>query len=435
MKKRVFAIACVIIILFVPITTLALGMETYNIEEIGITIDIPSDWVAFTRDIDESNPILKNYGYTKEQLLAYMKESGIFLNAAPQDGSIEVIVRSFEIDFEDLNLLSDSELKTCSDGIVAEGEKAGMTITPVYEPYQHKQAKFLIFNIQQKIGNTTVYGIEYFSVVNRKSIAITMQSYTGSMLSNSQEQEFKDIIDSTHFSGASAIVDQTNSQAKNTSNNIDSRLSITNIVFGLLLTSLVYTIPIIIYRYLIHKEPVEKKRGRTITIIYAVCAFILMSLIKYVLGDSNPAGYSIVLWSYINYNILVRAKKKARKCSEENIGSTIYTSSDIGIQFDSTPTIIQDSQVNINSTPSTCGEASEDIHFPTIIEEKSIPDNQPSSEHISSLPSPYSICDHRRLEKQPYVYCHQCGVQLPANAKYCNRCGTQLLPLNEEDIL
>jgi hypothetical protein len=74
---------------------------------------------------------------------------------------------------------------------------------------------------------------------------------------------------------------------------------------SLVLTVVVYSLPIMVYRFCIRKAPAERKAAKRISIIYGIFAFIVMGLIVYALGGSLSGGGAVVLWSYVNYRILV----------------------------------------------------------------------------------------------------------------------------------
>lgn len=77
-----------------------------------------------------------------------------------------------------------------------------------------------------------------------------------------------------------------------------------SLLFGIILTILIYSLPIIIYRYAIRREPVKPSTAKKITIIYGIAAFVVMSVILISLGGEG-AGTAIILWSFVNYRTLI----------------------------------------------------------------------------------------------------------------------------------
>lgn len=85
--------------------------------------------------------------------------------------------------------------------------------------------------------------------------------------------------------------------------------SFANILFSLLLTIVIYSLPVIIYRYAIRKSPVTPKKAKKITILYGICAWFLMTLILFALGGTEAAGSAVILWSFVNYRVFAGSKK------------------------------------------------------------------------------------------------------------------------------
>ena len=100
----------------------------------------------------------------------------------------------------------------------------------------------------------------------------------------------------------------TGTRYSDTGSNLMGRFSPGNILLNLIATIVVYSLPIIIYRYAIRKEPMERKKAKRITIIYGICAFIVMSAATFVINGSGVAGGAIFLWSWVNYRVLTGGK-------------------------------------------------------------------------------------------------------------------------------
>lgn len=96
-----------------------------------------------------------------------------------------------------------------------------------------------------------------------------------------------------------------------------ARQELLEILLNIFITFDIYTLPLIIWRYIIKKRPIERSAAKKITIIYGIVAWFIMSLLLYI-ADEGVAGGSILLWSYINYRILIS------KSSDENKGEQKY---------------------------------------------------------------------------------------------------------------
>lgn len=171
-----------------------------------------------------------------------------------------------------------------------------------------------------------------------------------------------------------------------------------NILVSLILTVVIYSLPIIIYRYAIKKEPVSKKKAKRITIIYAIPAFFVMSLIIFSINGSGAAGGSIILWSYINYRMLIGGKKEANAKTEP-----IAEQQNLSI----TDAPVSDTEPN-NENSATSGVSK--VHV-TVSQKKSAP--KPSDADRQPIPK--------------IAFCRKCGNKLSEGSRFCNMCGTEVI--------
>lgn len=97
---------------------------------------------------------------------------------------------------------------------------------------------------------------------------------------------------------------------------MDAHLELLTLLLDLFITFDFYTLPLLIWRYVIKKQPIEKAKAQKITIIYGIAAWIVMSILLYIINGS-VAGGSILLWSYINYRILISKNSSNREPEHE----------------------------------------------------------------------------------------------------------------------
>ena len=91
------------------------------------------------------------------------------------------------------------------------------------------------------------------------------------------------------------------------------------LIVSLLITAALFTIPMIIYRYVIKKEPVKLKNAAIIVIIYGILMLILETVfMAYIDSFSIPSIRATILWSSINFLILISEKKKKKKDTRPN---------------------------------------------------------------------------------------------------------------------
>ena len=90
--------------------------------------------------------------------------------------------------------------------------------------------------------------------------------------------------------------------------------SLGSFIISLAVTFIISSLPIMIYRYGIKKEPVEKKKALTITIVYgAILLVVELAAIRAVTGSGGNVGTSVLVWSFFNYSILMAKSKKVEQ--------------------------------------------------------------------------------------------------------------------------
>ena len=190
------------------------------------------------------------------------------------------------------------------------------------------------------------------------------------------------------------------------------------IIISLLITVAVCTLPIIIYRYAILKHPVERSKAKKITIIYGIIAFFIMLTLHLILndGDFNGVnGAAIVVWSTVNYNILLKDKKKKdKKARKENQAETSESASKEQSVFEKP---ISSKSVDIFDEWANLSDKATISSIPKTDHTQVYEENRNNSASVKTEPS--------------VIYCHKCGAKLPSDADFCYKCGTKLI---KEDL-
>ena len=193
--KKILAILLITIMMFSLGVSISAASTSYEVAELDLSINIPSQYSVITRNTSASDPIFGQLGTTKSELMAHFQSSGIYLNAVSTSVNEEIVVTMAENILSDFNLLSDTTILTLATTLINEYKNYGINVSK-YEIYQHSQAKFLKLYFTDTAQ--TVNGLQYYTIYNSKAMNFTMRSYTGS-LSNTQEQTIKTVVDSIHF--------------------------------------------------------------------------------------------------------------------------------------------------------------------------------------------------------------------------------------------
>ena len=365
----VFLILCLAFSLLSP-AAFAAG-SSYKLDELGMSIELPQDYIVFTRDIKSNDPNLSAYGLTRDELYSLMVDGCIYLNAWDKDLNYEIIVTMTDSPVEDFNLYSDTALMDLASSAEDEYRNYGITYIKS-ELYQHSQAKFIKIYISQQRNGSTVYGLEYSTVYNSKAINITLQSYSGK-IDSSKEAILKKIVDSVCFE--TAISAESSEADRKKTEDAPLFMVLLNVLFG----GAVFSLPIIIYRYAVKKCQVVKKKAWIISLLYSLFSALAVLVINAFQGGWLLAAF-LMLWSWANYRILTGGRKKEIPAQSSPFPSdTVLTAP------------FADSPENIPSGQSDCGV-------------------------------PHSI-----------RYCHKCGHKLESGCKFCTNCGEKVPLISREE--
>ena len=196
--KRILSIFLLLTIaISISTTAYAASSKTYILDDLGMSIDIPSEYVVFTRNISDNDPNLSIYGLNKNDMSELMESGNIYLNAWDDAINFEIIVTMIDSSISDFNLMSDTVLNTLASSFETEYANSGVTVEK-YEIYQHEQAKFIKIYINQPNGIDKAYGLQYYTVYDNKAINVTMHSYSGK-IDSGKESILRTIIGTVHF--------------------------------------------------------------------------------------------------------------------------------------------------------------------------------------------------------------------------------------------
>ena len=207
---------------------------------------------------------------------------------------------------------------------------------------------------------------------------------------------------------------------------------IPNLIFSLIITISIYSLPIIIYRYFIRKRPVLKKESIIITISYGTVAFFIMSGFNSALGSGNvPKPLPLLVWGYINYSILNGGKDKSStkvdKIKGQKINNSKLTNTDFNYELEdidiSNSEVVLDSIIKEDSIelPDLNNSKENDIELNNELENDDIINSKTISEDTEKI---------RNSDDNGIKFCHICGNKLIKNSLFCNKCGVKI-PISE----
>ena len=285
MRKRWLMIALVFLVILTG-TALAEG-TIYEDAETGVQFAVPSGWT-------EQAP---------EEMMSYMiqlEENGVYHQII--FGYVDLWDEVSEADKVGYTRSDiDNSILNKSDFTAEPGVQSVSTVT-----YNH--IEYFKVSIRQTKTIGTLSGTVYLTMLVYIQDAVEYMFMYGSTSSAmSRYAGFEAMMRSVEYPAALEAAAASSSHAYTSSTTRSSGTDISGgvIFLSLIVTIAVYSLPIIIYRYGIRKRPVSPKKAKTITIVWAIIGFFIMTFIVIALGGSGGAtGGGIFLWSYVNYRML-----------------------------------------------------------------------------------------------------------------------------------
>lgn len=286
----------------------------------------------------------------------------------------------------------------------------------------------------------TVYysGIEYLEItinnemtvfdVSTKFTMITLLHYDNGycyqfIYSDTEEkshyQEFKTMINSVEY----PYVTKINNEIVDIDSDGNLKFNFPNLILSLFITITVYSLPIIIYRYGIIKQALPKNRAKKITLIYGIIAFFVMAIL---LGGA-PGG-AIILWSFVNYEVLTKPNKNDIRLKHEII--TDDNDQEIVLEevneenHETTEKEVEDNEIIVG------GLEVKEFEEPVLENESVIPLNELKKVECEvKLPIPKKDTFNNK-EFKKVLFCRKCGTRLVDDSDFCHKCGLRVIKEN-----
>lgn len=171
--------------------------EKYDVSEMDLSLEIPSEYIVFTREMEKDDPAWLDYGISKQDLMDQFTARHIYLNAVLPNGNEEIVVTMEENIITEFNGLGDTSLLMLASSLKDGYEEHGIFVSS-YDIYHHPQLEFIriYFNTEDK----TTYGLQYYTIYGGQAMNFTMRSYDGP-ISRTQENTIQNVVNSIdlHF--------------------------------------------------------------------------------------------------------------------------------------------------------------------------------------------------------------------------------------------
>ncbi|MGE4352848.1 MAG: zinc ribbon domain-containing protein [Oscillospiraceae bacterium] len=156
-----------------------------------------------------------------------------------------------------------------------------------------------------------------------------------------------------------------------------------------------YFLPIVIYRYAIRKAPVAPRKALNITIYYGIFALLVIAVLGVILRNGIGAATLVLVWSYVNYYILVGKRAHA------------------------------DADIRPDAPEENAPAAQAPVFQPEAAADETAIDGGAQSAGMDETPA--DAAQTQTGDDIPEIkYCYKCGNKLQPNSLFCDKCGTKI---------
>ena len=172
--------------------------RTVYVENLDLEIELPTDYVAFTRDIDLSDPNLAAWSITADEQLDYLSQYNAYLNCWDQDLNFEMILASVRTKEEDLDSCDVKEAEKFLQSLKEKHLNQGAEWIGS-EIFLHRQAKFFkCYTRSTTAEGTIIPRISYYTRHNGRLFHIYFSGYSDIPIEE-WERTFDQIVYSIRF--------------------------------------------------------------------------------------------------------------------------------------------------------------------------------------------------------------------------------------------
>lgn len=230
------ALRSILLLIFISalmvMPVLAAETQTYTVEELGLTVDLPSDLAVFSQDIDPNDPNLSRFVMDENEFEEYMQENSIYLDALHDDLSYEFFIiassNSGTKFINDIDLFSDTEMESMMELLEPWSEEYEATLLQ-WEIIQMDGTKLIKMSLSQVHEDETFHAIRYLTVKNGTAISYTFTSYEGEV-TEAQDATLLQIVESVLYTGTSSIAPTVEEISKSDISFFDNALGLSFIV-------------------------------------------------------------------------------------------------------------------------------------------------------------------------------------------------------------
>lgn len=189
---------------------------TYKFAPINTYIDVPKDFITFTRKVSSADPNLSKIGASAEQLRTLMESSDAYMETMPKDMSYEIVLSGKKgINSRNLNELSKDELSEFKENYTKQLNSAESDTIFKVDTYSTGENVYLVADFKTT-SDTTVYSRKYYTIQEGCEITIALQTKLPSagdpndsttyIFDENVASNLKTIVDKMHYEPMKASI-------------------------------------------------------------------------------------------------------------------------------------------------------------------------------------------------------------------------------------
>lgn len=171
-------------------------LMSYEINSIGLKIDIPNEYRIIMRDTPSNDPVFEQVGLDYDSVMTNLGKSNVYLQGYNGDNTkiiaVTMIIDESSKEIVSYRNLNQSQLETIQQGFLD---------SEMYQKAEILDAgviKMISLEFKSTASGVDVYGIQGNVVENGMNYNIVLQK-TGSELTQNEKNEFKSIINSVEI--------------------------------------------------------------------------------------------------------------------------------------------------------------------------------------------------------------------------------------------
>lgn len=201
MKRTLLSIITSIVFIMLTVSPVYASNTKYTLDDLYMTVEVPAGYATLTRDVKKGDKNIEIFEFkSPEAVISMLKKYNAYLNTSPKSGGFSILITMTKNekpkDFFDLNYLNENELEKLAQK-ATKNSFNGVKYSG-YKLYEHKQAKFIVFDGVLEDEGVTSYINQYYTVYNGQTINITLYSYNKPIVDVAEKAQ-KEIVDSIEF--------------------------------------------------------------------------------------------------------------------------------------------------------------------------------------------------------------------------------------------